>query len=249
VLPRAAFVFGDVQVGVSLHALAIVVAVVVGGAVGLRRAPDRRLVLLAVPAVALAGLVGARALFRLLHGGAGVWTGGLASTGGVAAGLAAAWLVAHSARRPVVDVLDPLAPAAIVALGIGRIGCYLGGCCFGAPTALPWGVVFPALGPPARHPLQLYSAAGDLALAALLLVRAPPGVVTRRACVGLGLLRLVLETWRDPGATDVLAAGWLTLPQAAALTLVAGGLVLARPGGIDYASAAEDTRRWRMRSR
>src|SRR2546426_6396013 len=36
------------------------------------------------------------------------------------------------------------------------------GCCYGCPSAVPWAVVFPDLGPPARHPLQLYSAASDL---------------------------------------------------------------------------------------
>jgi phosphatidylglycerol:prolipoprotein diacylglycerol transferase len=249
VLPHIALVVGGVQVGLALHALAIVVGVAVGAALALRRAREPRLVLLAVPVVAFAGLVGSRALFALLHGGAGLWTGGLASSGGVAAGLAAAWLVARRAGRPVVEVLDSIAPAAIAALGIGRIGCFLAGCCFGTPTALPWGVVFPALGPPARHPLQLYSAAGDLVLAAFLLAPAPSGVTTRRACVGLGVLRLLLETWRDASATDVLRGGWLTLPQAAASALVVGGFVLARSGAIDYASAAEDTRRWPMRSR
>jgi phosphatidylglycerol:prolipoprotein diacylglycerol transferase len=244
-----AFVVGGVQFGLALHALAIVVGVGLGAALAIRRARDRRLVLLAVPVVAGAGLVGARALFALLRGGAGVWTGGLASTGGVGAGIAAAWLVARCARRPLVEVLDPVAPAAIAALGVGRLGCFLAGCCFGTPTALPWGVVFPALGSPARHPLQLYSAAGDFVLASLLLAPAPPGVATRRACVGLGVLRLLLETWRDAGATDVLPGGWLTLPQAAACALVVGGFVLARSGAIDYASAAEDTRRWPMRSR
>ena len=41
-----------------------------------------------------------------------------------------------------------------VAIAIGRLGCFVAGCCHGTPTELPWGVVF-ADGVP-RHPTQLY---------------------------------------------------------------------------------------------
>lgn len=43
-----------------------------------------------------------------------------------------------------------------LALGIGRLGCFLGGCCFGRETRLPWGVDFGDH--IARHPTQLYEA-------------------------------------------------------------------------------------------
>jgi phosphatidylglycerol:prolipoprotein diacylglycerol transferase len=114
-----------------------------------------------------------------------------------------------------------------VALAVGRLGCFLAGCCYGSPTDLPWGVVFPDLGPPARHPVQLYSVLGDLALVPLAAAPGrPPGAAARRACVGLGLLRAALETLRDRATTDALPGGLLTLPQAAAL-LLAGGAALA----------------------
>lgn len=42
------------------------------------------------------------------------------------------------------------------AIAIGRLGCFVGGCCFGTPTHLPWGVDF---GDGVhRHPTQLYEA-------------------------------------------------------------------------------------------
>ncbi len=55
---------------------------------------------------------------------------------------------------------------------LGRIGCFLAGCCYGRPTDMPWGVMFTnphalvapeLLGVPV-HPTQLYEAAGNLIL-------------------------------------------------------------------------------------
>jgi len=37
---------------------------------------------------------------------------------------------------------DLLVLALILIIGVGRIGCFLAGCCFGSPTDLPWGVCY-----------------------------------------------------------------------------------------------------------
>ena len=47
-----------------------------------------------------------------------------------------------------------LAPSIALGMGIGRIGCFFSGCCFGKPTSLPWGVE--CADGLARHPTQLY---------------------------------------------------------------------------------------------
>ncbi len=249
--PALRVVLGGTQVAVSLHGLAIVLGVGSGALLAVRRAREPAPVLVAVAAVAVASLAGGHALFALLHGGGGaLWTGGLASTGGIAAALATACIVARVTRRPAGELLDALVPAGLVALAIGRVGCFLAGCCYGRPTALPWGVVFPALGPPARHPLQLYSAAGDLLLLLLLPRRAPvPGAVARRGCIGFGCLRAALETLRDPATTDPIPGGWLTLPQGAALLLALAAACLRPPEPSIYASGPEEPCAWPMRRR
>jgi prolipoprotein diacylglyceryltransferase len=54
---------------------------------------------------------------------------------------------------------DSFALPVAIAVAVGRVGCFMAGCCFGCETSLPWGVAFPtAHDPPTvlRHPTQLY---------------------------------------------------------------------------------------------
>jgi phosphatidylglycerol---prolipoprotein diacylglyceryl transferase len=64
---------------------------------------------------------------------------------------------------------DTFAVPVAVGVAIGRLACFIGGCCYGTPTDLPWGVSFSRAGDSlTRHPTQLYEAAFHLSLASLL---------------------------------------------------------------------------------
>ena len=63
---------------------------------------------------------------------------------------------------------DTFAVPVAVAVAIGRLACFCAGCCYGAPTALSWGIDFLGDGP--RHPTQLYETAFHLSIAAGLAV-------------------------------------------------------------------------------
>jgi phosphatidylglycerol:prolipoprotein diacylglycerol transferase len=63
---------------------------------------------------------------------------------------------------------DSFAVPVAAAIGVGRVACFVGGCCYGTPTTLPWGVVFPHVDSLPRHPTQLYEAAFHLTAAAVL---------------------------------------------------------------------------------
>jgi phosphatidylglycerol:prolipoprotein diacylglycerol transferase len=65
---------------------------------------------------------------------------------------------------------DSFAVPVAAAVAIGRLACYSAGCCYGTPTALPWGVVFPTADAKPRHPTQLYEAAFHALAAAVLFV-------------------------------------------------------------------------------
>jgi len=48
---------------------------------------------------------------------------------------------------------DLFAPGIAIGLCIGRIGCFLNGCCYGVASSLPWAVRFQGT---LRHPAQIY---------------------------------------------------------------------------------------------
>jgi hypothetical protein len=110
-----------------------------------------------------------------------VWDGGLGIWGGIAvATVVGVWRL----RRHGVNVarfMDAVAPALLVAQGIGRIGNYFNKELFGEPTSLPWGLEIPyqyrvSGGIPARdlhfatfQPIFLYELIFDFALAGFLI--------------------------------------------------------------------------------
>ncbi len=52
--------------------------------------------------------------------------------------------------------MDFIMPVGFIAYGVGRLGCFLNGCCYGAVTSVPWAVIFPHHPGEWRHPTQLY---------------------------------------------------------------------------------------------
>jgi prolipoprotein diacylglyceryl transferase len=99
-----------------------------------------------------AGIVGGRIYFDITtpmdvphvwYGVFAIWDGGLGVWGGIILGaLVSIWRL----RRHGVNVtqfMDAVAPALLVAQGIGRIGNYFNKELFGRPTTLPWGLEIP----------------------------------------------------------------------------------------------------------
>lgn len=144
--------------------------------------PENRVLDMVLYAV-VAGLVGARlayVLFTLPYYAQHpieifkIWEGGLVYYGGFIAGALAVigYVRVHRDMRLWV-LADLLAPALALGHVFGRIGCFFAGCCYGAPTHLPWAVTFcnpESLAPAgiARHPTQLYEAFGNLVIFGLL---------------------------------------------------------------------------------
>ncbi|MBU3911460.1 MAG: prolipoprotein diacylglyceryl transferase [Candidatus Omnitrophica bacterium] len=99
-----------------------------------------------------------------------IWGGGLAVHGAILGGIIACVLFARSRRMSFWKLTDLITPSVILGQAIGRIGCFLNGCCFGVPTDSVFGVRFPKGSLPdiayaglPVHPAQLYEFALDLA--------------------------------------------------------------------------------------
>ncbi len=105
-----------------------------------------------------------------------IWEGGLALYGGLVTGaVAGLWFF----RRRGIDMwagADLVAPSLAMGVTIGRIGCFLNGCCYGKVCEQPWGVVFSESSIAGMrfpgvhlHPTQLYEALLGLAVFFVLL--------------------------------------------------------------------------------
>jgi len=85
---------------------------------------------------------------------------GLTVYGAVLGALLAVFIYCRVKKLSFWEVGDVVAPGAILGQAIGRIGCFINGCCYGLPTSLPWGVVYTnpgSYGPAeAVQPTQLY---------------------------------------------------------------------------------------------
>lgn len=75
--------------------------------------------------------------------------------------------ISKKLKWPLWPVLDRFMIAAMLMSGIGRIGCFLQGCCGGKPSNLPWCIRFPS-STEYVHPTQLYMMATEIFLFALL---------------------------------------------------------------------------------
>ncbi|MCA9589915.1 MAG: prolipoprotein diacylglyceryl transferase [Myxococcales bacterium] len=111
---------------------------------------------------------------------------GFGALAGLSLGFAATWHATSRARSfSTRDGLDRLAPAIGPMLLFARLGCFVGGCDFGAPTHAPWAMRFPA-GTPAFRAQVEQGLVSPHALATLAVHPAP----LYEALVGLGLFAL-----------------------------------------------------------
>ena len=109
---------------------------------------------------------------------------------------------------PVLKTSDFLITGLPLGHALGRIGCFLAGCCYGRPTDMPWGVTFtdphalvaPELVGVPLHPTQLYEAAGNLILFFILhkLYNKPHknGMILLAYVSCYALMRFIIEFFR-----------------------------------------------------
>jgi phosphatidylglycerol:prolipoprotein diacylglycerol transferase len=158
--------------------------------------------------------------------------------GGIIAGVLAAAIYCKIKKLSFLQYFDLVMPEVAVAQGFGRLGCFLAGCCYGRPTDAWFGVTFPAdsMAPSgiALIPTQLFSAAGDFVIAAVLLAVAGymhksgrqyfDGSIGCLYLVLYGVGRFVIEFFRNDYRG---AVGFLSTSQFISVFIVALGITLA----------------------
>lgn len=136
----------------------------------------------------------------------------------------------------VTNLADAAGVAIPLAQCLGRIACFLQGCCFGVPGEPRFAVAYPlsdpvgfSLGYRPLHPVQLYESALDMGLCASLYVlfrrRPPAGYVYAWYLVGYGIIRFVTQQFRGDPCLSIL--GWPAPSALSAIAICTGSLWLA----------------------
>jgi len=195
--------------------------------------------------VVVGGLLGARLLFVLINFKYYIsnpmdifmlWKGGLVFYGGLLGGILTLLGCIRFYRLPLWPMLDIGAVAIALGHGMGRLGCFSAGCCYGGLTDLPWAVTFTdprclavdVLNQPV-HPTQLYSFFFLLTLTGFLVWLHPrkkfPGQGAAAYLILYGLFRFGVEFLRsDPRGTFSLMNTTLATSQWISLVAVAAGI-------------------------
>lgn len=196
----------------------------------------------------VAGLAGAgavplgQAALAWIEGGRFAAPTGIAAYGGLVGGAAGALVALRARRMDAARFFDAGAPAIGLGYAFARVGCFLAGCDYGAPTLGPLGTTFPPgsyafrdqvarglLDPAAPaslpvHPTQLYASLSGLALFALAsaIPARRPGARFAWVVVAYAALRAGLETLRGDASRGHLGP----LSTAQIFALATGGAAL-----------------------
>lgn len=163
------------------------------------------------------------------------WQGGFVLYGGLILGFIGGCLAARLLKEPVIKWMDLAAVPILVGVGIGRIGCLAGGCCYGLPTDLFWGMIFtnPLSGAPLNqslHPTQALEIlfCGIAALVLWFAFSKPPktgGLAFVSATVAYSIFRFFVEFLRGDQERGVYGAFGISSSQIISLVVIAVALV------------------------
>ena len=247
---------GTLELGpLTIHMYGLMLLLAIAGCIWLtgvrwvRRGGDWDLVLrVAVWGVAF-GIVGAR-LYHVITswdelpdewwGAFAIWKGGLGVWGGIGLGCLVGAIVAHRSGASVARLADCVAPALLVAQGIGRFGNWWNQELYGKPTDLPWGLEIDPENRPIDfvdretfHPTFLYEALWCFAAAGLLLLierrfkgRIRPGGLFALYVLVYSAGRLWIETLRIDPSHEIAGVRLNVFVAAAAVVLSAAFFVV-----------------------
>jgi phosphatidylglycerol---prolipoprotein diacylglyceryl transferase len=170
-----------------------------------------------------------------------IWLGGMSFHGALVGVIGALLLYARHQKRRALDVLDFTAPLPGIGFFAGRIGNFINGELWGAPTQWKYGFLVkdPVSGElVGRHASQLYEA-GLEGIALFLIVwwfarkPRPSGAVVGLALLWYGVVRFLIEFVRLPDQQiGYLAGDWFTMGQLLSLPMIIAGAALLLYAGL-----------------
>ncbi len=161
-----------------------------------------------------------------------VWTGGISVHGAIVSGALFLWWYCRRHKLSFLEFGDICGPAFTLGYAVGRIGCFLNGCCYGFACSLPWASRFlvdertHSVTPPS-HPTQLY--ATGMNLIAFVILDRWSRRTHRRGEIFLGFLalyciyRFIDEHFRKGATATVFVLG---LTHAQVFSLLALPVIL-----------------------
>ena len=161
-----------------------------------------------------------------------VWKGGLVFYGGLIGGALAFIITTRVMKLKLWHLADTVAPGVALGHGLGRMGCFFAGSCYGRPTDVPWAITYTDPNSLARdilgipvHPTQLYSATFLVLLSAILVFVGSRSNFRGQMIASYGILygtfRFFIEFLRgDPRGAVTLADITLSTSQVVSLVLV-----------------------------
>ncbi len=119
-----------------------------------------------------------------------------------------------------------LAPGLVFGHAIGRIGCFLAGCCFGNQCDLPWAVT---INHQQVHPVQIYEAVG-LIIIGLIMLKLIRAAINAYSILGIyllsySILRFAIEFYRGDVVRGIYR-DLLSTSQIISMVLFAIGIIL-----------------------
>ena len=162
-----------------------------------------------------------------------LWQGGMSFHGGLIGVLLAIWYFAYRVRISFLTIADLVATICPISIFLVRIGNFINSEHWGRPTAVPWAIVFPDADAQPRHPSQLYEAALEGVLLAVVLGIVArnggfrrPGLLTGLFTVGYALARIAMEFFREPDSEIEQLAYGLTMGMVLSAPMLAIGIAL-----------------------
>ncbi len=163
-----------------------------------------------------------------------LWDGGMSFHGGaIGMAVAIAWFATRNGLN-MLRVGDYVACVVPIGQCFGRLANFVNGELFGRATGTDWGIIFPAGGPLPRYPSQLFEAFGEGVVLFLLLswlfwrtdARLRPGALAGTFVGGFGLVRFIIEFFREPDAQLGLLQLGLSMGQWLCLPMILIGLAM-----------------------